>query len=463
MNRSLRNRFGAATALVVTLTLTLPLIGGLPAQASGTPFVQGAGDAVAETLAVSPALSGEDLGVESGVSIADYMGTEGQAQSQVLTSALIGDLSVPIPASLGGIVAESSGTPTNQTSTLDGANGDGAGVLAVSASQSAGTATTTLGAFNLPGVLTVSGAQSSASTSIVKGETRVATATSDIGSVSLLGGLVVLNGLHWSATQSTGATAAQSGSFSVGSLSLAGKTVAVPVGGLSGAVALINAGLAETGLRLSLPTEQVGSDGSVQESALTIGLDKSALGKEVVSPFVPTLQPLRTLLNTTLVKIDPTLGESDLVLEIVLSILAGEGTLDIGLGGAYATTNGTAYGNPLDASTAAAPLGTSTSSALDGASSAPSLPVPVFNPSTTPPLITTPTTSAPAAPVGQPTKLSVRRLSSSSSCQSTSGGSCSTPRSTVVLIALVALTSVLLTFETLRMRRRKRLLLPEDA
>jgi hypothetical protein len=338
-------------------------------------------------------------------------------------------------------------------------------VLNVSASQSAGTATTSMGAFNLPGVLTVNGAQSSASTSIVKGQTRVAVATSDIGSISLLGGLVQLNGLHWSATQSTGATSAQSGSFSISSLSLAGKTVAVPIGGLSGAVALINAGLAKTGLQLHLPTEQVGSDGSVQETSLTLGLDKSALGKELVSPFVPQLQPLRTLLNQTLVKIDPTLGESDLVLEIVLSVLAGEGSLDIELGGAYATTNSTAYGNPLAASGEALPLGASTSSGLDGALAAPSSgPPPAFNPSSTTPLGTTPTAAATSAPAsGSPTKLSLRRLSSSSTCQSTSGGGCHTPQSTVVLIALVALISVHLAFETLRMRRRKRLLLPEDA
>ena len=93
----------------------------------------------------------------------------------------------------------------------------------------------------------------------------------------------------------------------------------------------------------------------VQETALSLGLDNSALGKELVSPYINTIQPVRTLLNTVLTKLDPTLGESDLVLEIVLSVLAGEGSLDIDLGGAYATTDGTAYVNPLDGSAGSGP------------------------------------------------------------------------------------------------------------
>jgi hypothetical protein len=443
--------------LALTVVLGTSVAVAVPAQADTTPFIEGTGDAVAQVLSVSPALSGENLGIETGVSIAGYQGTDGQAQAQIVTSALLGDFKVSLPGT--GILAESSGSVTNQSTTLAGANGEGGGVLNASAAQSTGTATSKLASFNLPSVVSVSGAQSSATTSIVNGQTRQAVATSSIGSVSLLGGLVSLNGLQWTATQSTGAQSVQKGTFGISSISLAGKTVSIPVGGLNGAITLINAGSAKTGLRLGLPTQVIGSDGSVQETALSLGLDNSALGKEVVSPYINTIQPVRTLLNTVLTKLDPTLGESDLVLEIVLSVLAGEGSLDIDLGGAYATTNGTAYVNPLDGGAASSP-GDSTSPSQDngglggGTNLSPLLSAAAAD---------TTTTSQPGTPgsaAGHPTKLALQRVGST--CASTSVGGCHTPHSAVILITLGALTLGLISLESLRMRRRKRLLIPED-
>jgi hypothetical protein len=453
--------------LALTLVLGASAVASAPAQADTTPFVQGAGDAVAQTISVSPALSGEDLGVETGVSIANYLGTNGQAESQILTSALIGAFNVNLPGGAGGILAESSGTPTSQTTTFAGDDGEGGGTMNVTAAQSSGTATSNLATFNVPGVVSVSGGQSSATTSVVDGQTRQAEATSSIGSVNLLGGLVTLNGLHWTATQSTGAHSAQSGTFSVSSISLGGKTISVPVGGLNGAIALINTGLAQTGLRLGLPTQVIGSDGSVEETSLSLGLDKSALGKELVAPYINSLQPVRTLLNTALTKIDPTLGESDLVLEIVLSVLAGEGSLDIDFGGAYATTNGTSYSNPLASSSAAPDLGAASLPDLDtgalggGTNLEPMLGAAAADTSgTAAPL--GPTGNASTKTADHSTKLALQPVGSSASCQSTSTGGCQTPHSVVILIALGALTVGLLAIESLRMRRRKRLLLPED-
>ncbi len=448
--------------LTFVVMLAQSVADGATAQGSSTSsFVQGGGDAVAEAISVVPALSGYSLGVETGVSIADYLGTEGQAESQMLTSALIGDLGVATPAGSGGIIAESSSTPTTHSTTVEGGSGNGVGVLAVTASQSAGLASATLAGLNLPGVLDISGGQSAAGTSIVNGETRQAQASSSIGSVSILGGLIVLNGLRWTANQSTGAHTSHVGTFSIASISVDNTVIAIPVNGLSGVITLINGVLAQTGLRVTLPTQTIGSDGSVQESALSIGLDDSALGKELVSPFVPQLQPLRTLLNKTLVEVDPTLGESDLILEIALSVLAGQGTLDLNLGGAYATTNGTAYGNSLEGN---GPTSTSGADTLPGVIGGALAGIEDLSPSlgTLSNSVATPTT-VPTHPVTGPTNIALKQLSSVSSCESTSVGSCRSPHSLVIIISLVALTLGLLGMESWRMRRRKRLLLPEES
>jgi hypothetical protein len=447
-----------AAAVALALVIALATTPTSPAHAATTPFVVGEADAVSQVISVLPAISGYSLGVETGVSIADFHGTDGQGQAQILTSALIGALSLPLPASLNGLIAESSSTKTSKTSTLEGANGEGAGVLGVTAGQSGGTANASLTSFSLSSVISVNGGQSSASTGIVNGDTRQAQATSSIASISLLGGLISLNGLQWTAHESTGAQSSQSGTFSIGSISIGGSLITIPANGLTTIVASVNKLLAPTGLHIALPTEQIGKDGSVQETALAIGLDNSALGKEVVSPFVGSLQPLRTVLNQTLVKLDPTLGESDLILEIGLSILAGQGTLDLSLGGAYAESDGTSYSNPLsggsgtDSSAPPSPNGATTSGTDDLSQGLGSPPSGLTTPSTQT------GTATPSSP--KPSKLSL--LSTSSSCESTSVGSCHTPHSVVILISLLALTLALLGFESLRMHRRKRLLIPED-
>jgi hypothetical protein len=169
------------------------------------------------------------------------------------------------------------------------------------------------------------------------------------------------------------------------------------------------------------------------------------------------------LLNTTLTKIDNTLGETDLVLEIGLSILAGEGTLDLNLGGAYAESDGTSYTNPLDAGGATSSLGSSALPSFDGSTTSTtgnlalaldSLPSGLSTPSTTP------TTGTPSGS-SKPGKLDL--LSTSTSCESTSVGGCRSTHSLVIWVSLLALTLALFGFESLRMRRRKRLLIPEDS
>ncbi len=446
---------GMALALVVALTTTLS---SSASAATSTPFVVGEASASSEVLAVSPALSGYSLGVETGVSIADFHGTDGQAQAQLVTSALLGDFNVPLPASASGVNAESSSTPTTQNSTLAGDDGEGAGVLGSTAGQSSGAANASLASFSLPSVLSINGGQSTATTDVIGGVTRQAIGTSTIASVSLLGGLISLNGLKWTATDSTGAQPVQSGTFSIGSIGIGGSLISIPADGLTGVLTTINQLLATTGLHITLPTQVIKSDGSVQETPLSIGIDNSALGKEVVSPFIGSLQPVRTLLNTTLTNIDSTLGETDLVLEIGLSILAGQGTLDLNLGGAYAESDGTSYAdplagdatNPLGSSSFTLPTGTTTSDSDSLAQTLDSLPSG---------LVTPPSKGGGSA--SKPAKLSL--LSTSSICESTSVGGCRSSHSVVILVSLLALTFALLGFESLRMRRRKRLLIPEDS
>jgi hypothetical protein len=96
---------------------------------------------------------------------------------------------------------------------------------------------------------TVSGMHSKAWSGVVNGVSETA-ATEDIGSVSLAGGAVVLNHLHWGVTYPDGGT--PTGTFSVGQVVIGG--VALPTVDLTQVATAVNAVLANLGMVLQIPT-----------------------------------------------------------------------------------------------------------------------------------------------------------------------------------------------------------------
>ena len=212
----------------------------------------------------------------------------------------------------------------------------------------------------------------------------------------------------------------------------------------------INAVLAPTGFALTLPKAIGGSAGTTQEGALDIGIDNSELGQKIVGPLISDVQPLRTVVINALTGANSTLGDANLYLEIVLGVLAGQGNLDIDLGGTYATTNDATYSDPFGTG-----LGTST----------------LFNPTTpdttqppSPFFGVAPSGAGPGAPI--PTSGSTGRtataplryvpLARTTACQSTTTGSCRSSSPTVVVIVLLAATGLLVLAEFTRQRLRKR-------
>jgi hypothetical protein len=79
-------------------------------------------------------------------------------------------------------------------------------------------------------------------------------ATSDIGSLSLGAGTVVLNGLHWEALYPTGGT--PSGTFSIGQAIIAGTALPNPAD-LSQVLAAVNQALSNLGVQLQFPQNTV--------------------------------------------------------------------------------------------------------------------------------------------------------------------------------------------------------------
>jgi hypothetical protein len=448
-----------ATALVgAVLGLATVTFMGVPVPdqtGAATPFVTGTSNASAQVLSVPVELAGENVGITGALSNAGYTNLDGQSESELAASGLTAELPIPVPPQLAPLEASSTSTLVSSSKTVVGSSGTDLGNEAVAASQSSGLAATSLFGFSAGSSLVISGGQSQAAGSVIAGGTRQATSTASVGSISLLNGLVVLTGLEWSAIQQTGATPTTSSSFSLGAVKVAGVTLPVAAPSLASTFATVNAALATTGIHLTPPRQIVATNGGVTESSLSIGLDNSALGMQVLGPVISAVQPLRNVLFDDLATLSTTTGEVDLVAEIVLGILAGQGSLEVNLGGAYAATNGTTYADPFGSGGASNIGGVPDTSAggatlhsegttFSGVGSTFSSPAGARAGSTT---STIPAHVSSAAPV---------RLTSSTSCQSTTVGGCTSESARTVALILVVGTALLALAEFARQRRKLR-------
>ncbi|MGP0032280.1 MAG: hypothetical protein ACLPVF_17470 [Acidimicrobiales bacterium] len=325
-------------------------------------FVPGTASASAQAIELAPTTGSLSYAVTLATSVAAYQITEGQALSQTLDLGAIGT-SLTSDSCTGGpptvnpsqlpqpIEAESTngnqsltGTEADQLSPAGAAIGDES---ADATTQPAGSSTTTIASDNLAGLVSVDGATSSANAALQNGATRYASATADISTVSLDNGLVTLGGLHWVATQTSGASTTATGSFDVSTLSIAGTSVPVSNDSVATILEIINTALSPVGFQIDWPQQQTQSDGTVTITPLTIGIDNNTLGQEIIGANEGQIEPVRDQLQTQLLNLNCNTADGLLVGDIGLGVLAGGGNLNIELGGASAGTTDTAAVSPF--------------------------------------------------------------------------------------------------------------------
>jgi hypothetical protein len=452
---------GADTATTTTTAAT-----------PGAPFNNGSASAVATALQVAPALGQLNLAIQLGTSEAAFEYSQSQALSQSLD---IGALTTVLTApSCGGQAAFQASTvpqpvqaeSTNGNQSLHSEaetslNGTGAGVGdedAAATQVPAGTSTTTIASDDLAGLIDILGATTSATTEVQNGDERYATASTDFASISIAKGLIVLKGLHWVAVQTSGATSSSTSTFEIGGLTIAGVAIPISSDSISTITTLINTALEPVGFEIKWPTSYVQSDGTQVISPLTIGVDNSALGQEVVGSQLNTIQPLRNELVQDLLGINNCTVQSDLnglwlVFDLTTGIAAGGGELNLNVGGATATTTDTEVSDPFGG-VGSAGLGSDLgSSTLPDTGT--SLPSTTFGTGSTLPMTSTsPPITSPAKPTD---KISLGPVSNSVSCHSIgpAGGGCVTSDAAVpVAILWLALLTLLAGSDFVRQRRR---------
>lgn len=390
MRRALTITGAAASLSLVGAAVLVPAAG-----ASGT-FVLGTATGIAQAFALAPRTGGFAYTVTGGSSIADYRGTLAQAESQSLNMGLIGtsltaqqcDGSAPtvqpdqLPQPL---IAESD--KGNSSKSADQIGISQSGVLAVGGHETVSVTTlpSSTASFDgnnltIPGVVQATGMTTSAAAKLVPGKARTATADAAVGRLSLLGGVVVLDHLHWTADQRSGAGSYARGAFTAGDVIVNGKAQSGSADALATVFAAVNAVLAPSGLHVSLPVTKKTANG-ISISPLSIGIDDSTLGGTVVNPVLTASQPVQEQIQKILYGFSCKFGTAFTVEDIGLSAIDGTGGADLVFGGVSASSDGTTYANPfgsvsLGSSSAAlgspsTPGGSSTVAGLPGGATPP--------------------------------------------------------------------------------------------
>jgi hypothetical protein len=460
----------------VTVFATAP--GG--ASADTASFYPGTATATASALALVPSTGGLGYTITLSNADAEYEQTLAKAQSQTLNLGVIGTTlttascnkppsiaasNLPQPVSL-----ENNAAPPTKTMTVAGTfngTGAGAGIEQASVTQTpSATATTRGGDFNVAGAIDMSGLDTTATAGVVNNQTRSVDSTADVGQISLLGGLVVLKGLHFDASQQSGAATTSVATFTMGAAVVAGVTLPTPTPAqLATVIGVANTALAPTGFKITLPAvtqtanAHDGNGATTKISPLTIGIDNSALGAAVIGSQLTGAQPLKTAIDDALIAADCQLSNGLLPIgDIALGVPAGGGGLDVALGGATVNINDdppvNAFGSfGLSGNTAPSDTGGSTGTFTPGDAGTPFIP----GTSGTSGLSGT-SSSTPGSSSGPSGAQSLGPTTKTSACASlsSSGGSCS-GGGAAVWIALIALGLLVAAFawDFIRQRRRR--------
>jgi hypothetical protein len=308
---------------------------------SGT--APGIGNAVAETVKVDPRAGGLSLGITAARAIAGHQNSVAQASSQALDLGIIGttlaaqgcDGSAPT------LAAEKQPQPLQVDSRQQGASEfttvseqNGAFVKQARATADPfGEAITRSAPFGVPGAIEVGAGTAHTTSGLVNG-VRIATASVDISGMKLAG-QIELAGLHWEVSYPSTGDAQPSGTFSVGSLKVAG--VPVPAQDPISTLASLNAVLNALGIDVQPPSFHV-LQGIGYVDPLRISIVPNATRDQVFGSLLRGAQPIRQPLIEALLKAKCSLASEITVFDVALGSVSGAGAFNLLLGGVQATT-----------------------------------------------------------------------------------------------------------------------------
>ena len=337
---------GGAGLIVLGLALTA----GSPVGSQTPAFTNGTANATAIGIKVNPTAAALSLGITFGTALSQYTNEVAKAESRGIDFGIIGTTLAaegcdpedpdptwpaedqPQPLSADSRQADAAAGKTGPD-TMFGSPIPGFEKSVKATPQPLGEAVARVAPLGQPGI-SVDGVRTSSLSRVVDGKTREAVAITEIKSLDL-GGQVRLAGLKWESIHRTGADQTQTGTFSIGSASIAGSLVPLPTNDPAALFDALNTALAPLGLRLGAPGTRV-VNGAVTVDPLTIGVVPSSTRDQVAGTVLAAALPARQAIVDALLAMDCGNDAYVTVADIAVGSLTGAGSLSLELGGVQA-------------------------------------------------------------------------------------------------------------------------------
>lgn len=337
-------------AIIVAASVALAIVATEPGSALSTAdtFRSGRGSATALGYKVNPTNGNLSFGVTVGESIAGHQNTAATGQSRAVNLGVIGvtlaatacddgpptwaeeDQPQPVVVRSDDKDAEAGKTEYEQGFPL------GVEKFARATTAPYAEAITTIAPLGDPDTVYITGGRTISRSGVVNGNTREAIARTELGTVSLGGGQIKLEGLAWEAINRTGAVNEAIGTFTLGNMTIAGQSITLPADGLQQGTAL-KALLDPLGFDITPPNVRV-EQGIVFVDPMKIGIVPSAQRDGLTGPIISAAQPLRDQIVDALVAQDCGNSTYVTIADIALGSVTGAGALGLELGGVQATT-----------------------------------------------------------------------------------------------------------------------------
>ncbi len=328
-------------------------------------FRNGEAEAAAQTFGLNVTQGNANIGFTYGSTIANYRDTTGTADAKALDLGVLTTLfgveqcdgSAPLlnPATFPPPTRTDSTDPAAPSSRraqahLPGMGTAGAGPLAghqdatATALPSSRAVTESERADMY--VLAVDGGATEVTTKL-QGGVREARAVVTARSLTVFGGLFTFVNPRWEATARSGGTTTAEGSFGFERATVLGidRSEADAMRDLNEFRKGLESLLAPFGVKLRLP-EVVVADGRVEVTPMQFAIDDMPWGAQVIAPFLGSIQPLREDFARQKLDEDCKNESSLLMLDVVLGILAGSGSVEITAGGVEVFTADTDFSSP---------------------------------------------------------------------------------------------------------------------
>lgn len=336
---------GVAGAIAIAIGLSW----GSPVGSQAPEFSNGTANATALGIKVNPTAAALSLGITFGTALSQYTNDVARAESRGIDLGIIGTTMAGEPCDGGepSFPAEDQPQPLSADSrqpdaaagksspeVISGQTIPGFEKFVKATPEPMGEALARVAAVGETGMFAIDGATTKTVTRVIDKKTREAVATTEIQTLDL-GGQLRLSGLKWESIHRSGAEQAATGTFSVGSATLAGTPLPLPPGDPAAAFGAINTALKPVGIELRAPgTRDV--NGAVTVDPLTIAIvpapERDAITGQILSGALPVRQAVIDFLlaqdcgNDTYVTIA----------DIVVGSITGAGSFSLELGGVQA-------------------------------------------------------------------------------------------------------------------------------